>query len=78
MLPSYQSGLNRSSGGGLIVKKLMGPEGLHKKLQNLDSTQLNLDLGNAHIKSIIYLFQEAEHALKDSSVTKSYEHYNSS
>jgi hypothetical protein len=48
------------------------------KTSNLDSTQLNVDLGNAHIKSIIYLFQKVEHALKDSSVTKNYEHYNSS
>jgi hypothetical protein len=52
--------------------------GLSRKTSNLDSTQLNLDLSNAHIKSIIYLFQETEHALKDSSVTKSYQHYNSS
>jgi hypothetical protein len=49
-----------------------------KKLQNLDATQLKADFGNAHIKSIIYLFQEAEYALIDSSVTKGYEHYNTS
>ena len=49
-----------------------------KKLQNLDTTQLNADFGNADIKSVICLVQEAEHGLIDSSVTKGYEHYNSS
>jgi hypothetical protein len=36
-----------------------GLEGVGRKnLQKMDSTQLNIDLSNAHIKSVISLFQE--------------------
>ena len=58
---------------------LGGPRGTRqKKLQNLDTTQLNAGFDNADIKGVICLIQEVEHALIDSSVTKDYEDYNSS